>query len=54
MKLEQLLESPTFLNKEMPVYVSNSTVHFYSDATIEREFDIIGEKILLVQACGLF
>ena len=44
MKLSQLLEGPPeFLNKEMPVVQTSSTIRFYSDSTIKREFDIIGK-----------
>lgn len=42
MNLQDLLEAPPdFLNKEMPILMT-STINFYSEDTIKREFDIIG------------
>jgi len=42
MKIEDLLEAPPdFIDKEMPVIITG-TLNFYSEDTIEREFDIIG------------
>jgi hypothetical protein len=42
MKLKDLLEAPDFHNKEMPVIISG-TLRFYSEDTVNREFDIIGK-----------
>ena len=43
MGLSQLLEGPPdFLDKEMPV-VTSSSINFYSESTIKREFDIVGK-----------
>ena len=42
MKLETLLEMPDYIKKEMPV-INASTVNFYSEDTINREFNIIGK-----------
>jgi len=42
MKLETLLEMPDYIKKEMPV-INVSTVNFYSEDTINREFNIIGK-----------
>lgn len=42
MKIEDLFEMPDFINKEMPVVMSG-TMRFYSEDTVNRDFDIIGK-----------
>src|SRR5574343_270942 len=45
MKLKQILEGPPdFLDKEMPDVKTSSTIRFYSQATIDREFDVLGQS----------
>jgi hypothetical protein len=43
MSVQDLLETPDFIDKEMPS-VSNITINFYSDATISRMFDVVGTQ----------
>jgi hypothetical protein len=42
MKLEALFEMPISVNREMPIFL-DSTIRFYSEDTISREFDIISK-----------
>ncbi len=55
MKLRELLESPDFINKEMPTYV-RTTIEFYSENTMREMFDTIatfeylGKKTVVLMA----
>ena len=39
--LQELLEPPIHIKKEMPI-IGTSTIGFYSEDTIKRDFEIVG------------
>jgi hypothetical protein len=46
MQLKDLLEMPTFINRELPIMDMEYTLLFYSSNTIQREFDVLGRRTI--------
>jgi hypothetical protein len=46
MQLKDLLEMPTFVNRELPIIDMGYSLLFYSSNTIQREFDVLGKRTI--------